>query len=442
MRALDLRGGFCSGLITVCVAICSARAAGQEAPQHFPALEAPGATRLTLDDARQRVLSNSKLLHLAAMNIRGKCFAVRAAQADYFPKIIGNSVYFHFSDPWGTVLTAHGRPALGVPPTAIAVNVFEQDSSWNTIYAAQPITALLLVRQGVRIAQADEKIAQAELEEGTRALMFGLDQLYWGLIAAQHIEAGLLESARQSAPLAKIDMPEVKAAMVEDKQALLQVQAQIADLEVQLIDLVGLPPGTKIELAEPAAAIAPAGSAEELCSLAVAVSPEVKKAEQDVCKARAAVAAAKVDYIPNVLVAGGYLNQTGESYVQQDIGYLGVFGSYTFVDWGKRRNILCERKNLVAMATLKVQQVQDEVCQKSKKAYREMEQNQAALQVAQELVEARKAVAQKASTPQAMRDPTALLRAGKDLATAEVDLIKAEMAFRVSAAQVANMAGR
>jgi hypothetical protein len=35
--------------------------------------------------------------------------AIRAAQALYFPQIIGNVVYFHFNDDLGTVLTTSGR---------------------------------------------------------------------------------------------------------------------------------------------------------------------------------------------------------------------------------------------------------------------------------------------------------------------------------------------
>src|SRR5579859_6928510 len=38
----------------------------------------PGAQRITIDEARQRVLGNSKLLALAAANIQGKDFAARA----------------------------------------------------------------------------------------------------------------------------------------------------------------------------------------------------------------------------------------------------------------------------------------------------------------------------------------------------------------------------
>src|SRR5262249_57177446 len=53
---------------------------------------APGVTRLTLDEVKQRVLANNKLLNLAALNVQSKGYATRAMQASYFPQIIGNVV--------------------------------------------------------------------------------------------------------------------------------------------------------------------------------------------------------------------------------------------------------------------------------------------------------------------------------------------------------------
>src|SRR5262245_19531111 len=73
----------------------------------------PGTVRLTLDEIKQRVLADNKLLQLAAMNVQSKGYATRAAQAMYFPQIIGNVVYFHFNDDLGTVLTTQGRKVVG-----------------------------------------------------------------------------------------------------------------------------------------------------------------------------------------------------------------------------------------------------------------------------------------------------------------------------------------
>src|SRR5262249_50029973 len=69
----------------------------------------PAAYRLTLEEAKQRVLSNNKLLNLASLNAESKAFAVRAARADYFPKVVGSVLYLHFNEDLGTVLTAGGR---------------------------------------------------------------------------------------------------------------------------------------------------------------------------------------------------------------------------------------------------------------------------------------------------------------------------------------------
>lgn len=436
-----VHGGSYAALVLL--ALISGRAGAQEV---LPTIHVRAAMadvqRVTLEEARQRALANNKLISLAAMNAHGKEFAINAARADYFPKIVGTSVLFEFSEPLGTVFATRGRPALGIPPVQLAAHVLNQESNFNSVYAAQPITALFLVRQGVRIAEADQQIAQAELDKGTRALLMGVEQLYWGLVAAQHIRAGLVEAAKQSAPLAGLKLPDVQVALLEGQQSLQQVEAQIADLEEQMNNLLDNPPCTKLEMAEPPPPTLCVGCVDELISLAIATSPEVHSAEQDVVKANAAVKAAKVAYYPDVAVLGGAFNQQAADYIQPEAAFIGVVANYTFVDWGKRRNVLRERENLVSMACLKLDQTRDEVRQKAMKAFREFEENRDALKTAQEMVEGRQAVVKKLTTPTVMQHPEPLLKASKDLMTAEVDLIKADMAVRVSAAQVMSLTGR
>ena len=170
--------------------------------------------------------------------------------------------------------------------------------------------------------------------------------------------------------------------------------------------------------------------ADDVIGLALTSSPEIHEAEQTVNKAQAALAAGKLDYVPSIAVVGGYVNQTEASYIQQNIGYLGVVGTYTFFDWGKRRNVLHERQNLVAMATLKLAQTQDDVRQKALKAFREVVQSQEALKTAQELLTLRTEAVKKATTPEAMRNPEALINVSKAQVLAAVDAVKADLAFR------------
>jgi len=411
---------------------------------------APSVVRLTLEEAKHRALSNNKLINLATLNAEGKAFAVKAARADYFPKVSATAIYLHFDDDLGTVLTTRGRhvtgprgtPLVTLPPTTINVPVIQQDTSFVNVGAVQPLTDLLKVRQGVRIAQADEDIARAELEAGVRKLASGVEQLYWGLLAVRRIQAGAREGVQGAELLARTGSLEARTALVEARQGLQQADRQAADLQEQLLALLDLPPCTVLELVEPELPVLPFRCADEVVELAVANSPEVRQDAATVQKAEAALKAGKLDYVPSIAVTGGYLNQTAASYVQQDIGYVGVVGSYTILDWGKRRNVVRERQNLVAMANLKLAQTTDDVGQKARKLFREAAEAREALQTADELAALRKDAEKQAMNPEALKDPTKLIQATKDRALAEVEAIKADLAYRQAVVQLKSLIGQ
>jgi outer membrane protein TolC len=421
------------------------RAIAQEAmPEPVPLNGVPATTtaRFTLQEAKERAIASNKLLNLASMNVKGKEFATRAMQANYGPQIGWMGQYFHFNEDLGTVVTTRGLPRLGVAGKTINAAVFNQDSPFNTLYAAQPLTDLLKVKQGVRLAQADERIAQAEWEKGIRALAIGVEQLYWGWLATEQIRAGALEGVKAAEALARMGTPEVQIALVEAKQGLQEVDNQLADIEEQLRNLLDLPSCTRIELVPIAMPELGIRCADEVIAVAISVSPEVRSAEQDIEKARAATKAAKLEYVPSIALVGGIANQDFADYIQPDFAYVGFLGHYTFIDWGKRRNTIRERENMIAMAQLKCQQVQDEVRQNAAKAFREYQQDADILKTAQAMVEARQAAVKKATTPEAMHDPTALIAANKAFGLAQVDLVKAQMNYRVAAAKVMNLMGR
>jgi outer membrane protein TolC len=400
--------------------------------------------RLTLEEAKERALNASKLLTMASLNVESKAFAVKAVQADYFPKVTGTALYLHFQDELGTVLATTGRkvqgplgrPLVTFPPTVINVPVYNQDSSFAMVAVLQPVTDLLKVRQGVKIAQADEGIAKAQLEKGIRDLVSGVEQLYWGLLAAMRIREGALEGVRGAELLAKTGTLEARTALVEARQGLQQVNKQIADLQEQLNGLLDLPLCTCLELVEPALPDVPFKCADEVIGLALAASPEIREAQHTLDKAHAALVAGKLDYVPSIALTGGYVNQTVQSYVQQDIGYIGVIGTYTFVDWGKRKNTIRERNDLVGMASLKLRQTEDTVRQSATKAFRDLVDSQAALKTAQEMAELRAEAAKQAT------DPAALMTASRAALTADVDLVKAELTYRQAYVQLMSLLGK
>jgi outer membrane protein TolC len=434
------------------IAVVPAPAEGPPAPAPLLEKAPPAVVRLTLDEAKQRALANNKLLNLASMNAESKAYAIKAIQADYFPKVIGNDFYFHFNDDLGTVVSTPSRMFKGplgreffLGGKAIAVSVINEDTNIASLSVVQPITDLLKVRQGVKIAQADQAIAQAQWEKGVRELASGVEQLYWGLLAARHIQAGAVEAVRGAEELAKTHKVQAKVALVEAQQGLQQVNVQIADLQEQLNALLDLPPCTVLELVEPPVPVVPYHCCDEVIGLALAASPEIREAQSTIAKAQAALCAGKLDYVPSIALMGGYLNQTAADYIQPNISYVGVVGSYTFFDGGKRRAVIHEREDLVGMASLKLRQTEDEVRQKATKAFREVGETQEALKQAQELVTLLKEAEKTATTPEALTNPLALallLKASKDLMLAEVEVVKADLAYRQAYVKVMSLVGK
>jgi outer membrane protein TolC len=408
----------------------------------------PGTVRLTLEEAKQRALTTSKLLAAANLNIESKGYAIRAAKANYFPAISGGALYLHFNDDLGTVLSGGGRhvtgpkgkPLVTFPTFAVNVPILNQDSSWAYVTAVQPLTDLLKVRQGVKIAQADQGIAQAQHDKGVRELVSGVEQLYWGLLAARRLQAGAAESVRGAELVAKTGLLEARTALLEARQGAQQVDKQVAELQEKMNGLLDLPLCTVLDLVEPPLPVVPFRCADDVIGLALAVSPEVHEAQETVAKVQAAVAAGKLEYVPSVAVMGGYVNQQAQDYVQPNVGFVGAVATYTFVDWGKRRSVIRERQALQAAAGLKLAQTEDDVRQKVVKAFREVTESQQTLQLAQEMVVLRKEAVKKATTPEAMRNPTAVLEASKNAMLAEVDLVKADLAYRIAYVELMSLA--
>ena len=313
--------------------------------------------RISLEEAKQRALANSRLRSLAYMNIQAKQEGVYVMEADYFPKVFANFTGMHFDEPLGKVLVP--RPPLPV----VAVNLFNQDYGMTSLTAVQPITALLKVRQGVIVTEADHQIAASQAEQADRAIACGVEQLYCGLLAANRIYAAAMLANETAArmPPAMLQTLEARIAAVEAKQATEAVSAQAWELAEQLNGMMDLPLNTRLELLDLPPVEAPLNSAEQAIACAVARSPEVFQADQDCIKAEAAVKLAKLDYMPDLMVFGGYFNQNGFNVMQNDVTYAGMSATVTLFEGGKRAHALHQAETVVAMARQKACQTRDEV---------------------------------------------------------------------------------
>jgi outer membrane protein TolC len=419
---------------------CASALVAQDAllPTPNPAIPTQPAYHLTLEDAKRRALTTNKELGLASIGIQEKREGTAAAKTDYLPKLLGNVTYFHFNSNLGVVNTVRTGQLGILPPGSriVAVTAINQDSSFAAITLAQPITKLIAVNAAVKIAKADEEIAHAQLARGTREILSGVAQAFYGLQGAQRIENALALQVGFAEQFARMKpSPEVRVAAIEAKQALSQVHSQGADIAEQLNSLIGFPAGTMLQIDDPVPPGPPVHSADEAVSRALACNPQIQEAMATSCKAAAAVQLSRVDFLPDVTVFGSYFNQTAAPIIQPNFGAFGISASYTFVDWGKRRHTKHQREFQSLQAQQNIQVTIDKVVLGARQAYVAFEQASEAFALAGEMVSARK------DAERAAKGPAGIQAAKTDTAKAELEQLHAEANYRVAHAKLMEVIG-
>jgi outer membrane protein TolC len=409
--------------------------AGDAPPAPPPA---PAARKVTLEEAKQLALNN-KALTLARLNVQEKEHGITAASKDYFPKLLGSYTFLHFDNPLGQVTIAntgvHGILPVGTIFKSVAV--VNQNAPLGIVMGAQPITKLIAVNAAVQIARADTAAAQAQLDKGTQDLVSGVAQAFQGLLGAQRIQAALELQIKGLDQLVRLKpLPQLKVGLVEARQGLQQVRAQVQELTVQLNDLLNLPACTVLELVDPIPPGLPVRCADDAAQQALAGSPEVREAEQNIVKAEAALKVARMAYLPDVNVVGGYADQKFADYIQHNIGFVGVTANFTVFEWGKKKDVVRQRQALIAVASQNLAVVMDRVQLEARKAYGAFEAAREAFGLAGEMVQARKE-AEKVAAGEAK-----LIEAKSDTAKAELEQMKAEIAYRVAHAKLAGLLGQ
>jgi outer membrane protein len=398
-------------------------------------LQAAGPTaaayHLSLDEAKCRVLQNNVVMEMATAQVAAKGHALDAARKDYLPKLLNSFSYFHFDSDLGTVLTT---PGIFNPATTVAVPVIEQDSTIYTAAAVQPITPLLKVREAVAIGQADLNSAAAQRELARIELVKGVEQLYFGIRAAQQTQVGLegaLAAAKQSAAAAPSASTQI--VVIEVQQGILAANNQVATLSEQLNGLIGLPLPTQLQLDDMPVPNLPYGTIDDAVGAAVSANPKVEDARQQVDKAEAAVRLVKADYVPSVMAYGFYVNQNATPTIQEDFTGVGFSANYV-LEWGKKIDTTRSQFATLVLARANLQKTIDDTRVAAAKAYHEAVRSQQALDYARQL-------AKLSSEVPLPADPFQLKSVLKDRLDLGLAAVKAEAEYGVAVAELKSVTG-
>jgi outer membrane protein TolC len=341
----------------------------------------PGPRRITLEEAEQQAASSADpMMKLGQLQIEAAKQHRLGAESDYFPKIGSTLTNFHFNKFMGQLITVQ-RPIVG-GTSILSLPLAGKDQTLVAATAAQPLTPLFKLHQVVNLARADERIAEARAKAGLPPqTASAIEENYYKLLVAQreltiakdnegNLEARGLVASNASPPVRSGD----KEDELEDAaNAVAEADIKVQELTSSLNQLLGWPPDTELELVPPEPPLADI-SLQEATDKAMVANVEVVTAEQNLAKARAASSLAKLDYIPDAVVMGGYAyNSNAIPLLPRDFSFVGLIGSYTLFDFGKREHTIKERKAQVEMAELGVQLTRAKVSAGVKSSYLELE---------------------------------------------------------------------
>jgi outer membrane protein TolC len=406
-----------------------------------------GALRLTLEEAQARAVSTQAVV-LTAAGVDAAHFHHKALQSEYFPRVGAYLVNIHYNKFMGDTIQLFARRPL-IPTFTRNVPLFDKDQTFVGPTVTQPLTPIFKIREAVRIAKADERIAEAKAYAASAQLTADVERAYFDLLIAQrrqteasaNVEVAERKLQIASAAALPVDgAAERETALLEAQKALLAASDKVTELTRSLTGLTGLPEAARLELIPPPPVVIEADFSPQPPQKTVqaappqkprpviAIDPEIVEAEEGVVKAKAARRLAKLEYLPDAVITGGYMFQTGIPLLPDDFSWIGVIATWTIFDFGKRERTIKERDAQVTMAKANLELVQAKAAAGAQKIVMDVDRTRRILQLTRQVVSMHRAM-----TPRD-QDPGPEARAA--LAKAEAEMFQAELDYRTTCAQM------
>jgi len=356
--------------------------------------------------------------------------------------------------PAGALGTVPGLGGFPIEP--VAINEGSTSVILSNTTLSQPITQLLKIHAGVRIAATDRRISEAELKKAEDEVVLAVHQLYFGLLAARkQIEAVRAqtaageealreaETAVQAGNVLEVAVLGARANLLRSKQAMLAAENQVSDLTAELDDLLGLPLDMELDLADVNTPPGERLSREQYLSAALAGNPEVQAARETVIKARSAVAAARYEYVPNIGAFARQTYQSGVPFLTHNFGAFGLQMTWDIFDWGKRKGAAGEREAQLDEAEQNLRRITDRIAVDVEKADRKLQRTEMMIAVAQEALALRRE-GERLSAQQLRAGVTSQAKDAEAVAatrSAEADELQARLAYELAMAEMERIAG-
>jgi outer membrane protein TolC len=366
----------------------------------------PAGVHLTLPAAVQMALQHNRHIMLAHLAVTDSEAQKKLAESHYYPILKNQSAVLHITELEGVKVPAGaiGQTTTGLlPAETLTIGQGGATSYTSGTELAQPLTQMFKIRAGVKAADADLNSARIQLDDAENGISLLVHKLYYGIL----IEQMRGSAAQDAVDAASVTEEETKRSVEEGKsladtellsrtdlldkqQAALVSRLNLDDLILQLDDALGLTLGTHLVLdSESVSTPLKLPTRTEAIALVLAKSPTILSARQTVEKAKAGVAAAQDEYIPDITGLARYSYQSGLPFLAHNFGTFGAAFTYNLFDGGGREAKLHDARIKLTMAQTELEQVENDVRIELSSAYDKAEQLEQLLSVTTQAMQAR-----------------------------------------------------
>ena len=417
--------------------------------------------KLTLDEAVSLATQHNSMVKIAGEKVQAMDARVKESRAGFFPALANESTSVHIANQQSITIPAGSLgvyPQIGpLPSEGVSLSQGKPDFLLSTTTLSQPITQYFKTRAGVDVSRADAAGARAEMRRTENEIAYKVKEIYYAILAterrrtavdAQIRAAELRNSETRNAVVTGVSL-EVKAAEAKAEIAQAthlsgQLEDSVMNMREELADLCGLPVDADLELERPDVGLTAVSlETEAAVSAAYEHNPEIEAATHQLEKARAALRAARAEYIPEVGAFAQHIYQNGAPFLSRNNGAFGIHMTWTMFEFGKRRGQVSERSAEVAQAEENLARLKNRVRIDVEKAVRKLSRAETGVNSARELVtattEARRVSSDQAEIGTANR--SVFLDSEASMYSAQAELLRAEYDRSVAAADLTRLTG-
>jgi outer membrane protein len=329
---------------------------------------------LTLEQAVQLALTDNRSVRIASLEVDKSKWQIAEVKTKRLPSfsadIIGSQLLneISYTFPEG----AFGiYPGIGpIPSTDTKVTTPRQPVAFITSQASQPISQLYKIHLGIRSQEVSSQLNSEKLRATRQSVVKDVKQAYYAVLQS--------ESALDAADAS------VKQYQLADEQyKLVQLRDTLDSRKEYLNDLLGRDIRTEFRTEQ-----VPPASFEEVDlrfaqDRALAQRSEIKQAQLNVQQSEYARRLAKADYIPDFGVAFNYVSTFNVDVLPRNVTSLGFELKWEPWEWGRRRDVVNQKKIVETQAQTQLRDVQSKVLVDVNSGYRKLNESRMLIAVTQ-----------------------------------------------------------